>query len=145
MSAVVVIGWYCIVWSGWFCLNCCSQCNHAFACSLAATMHTHTAPPTSYCTIASIPFSHCFCLLSPPGTDKPCCSGTQGGLLTSSLYNVLQVLKGVGLDWRCGGGAQISPPTTIIYSVSRLFCVQLWRHQRLASMVCRWMSLHSKR
>ena len=94
---MVVIGWYCIVWSGWFCLNCCSQCNHAFACSLAATMHTHTAPPTSYCTIASVPFSHCFCLLSPPGTDKPCCSGTQGGLLTSSLYNVLQVLKGEGL------------------------------------------------
>ena len=25
-----------------FCLNCCAQCNHAFACSLAATMHTHT-------------------------------------------------------------------------------------------------------
>ncbi len=29
----------------------CAQCNHAFACSLAATMHTHTAPPTSYCTV----------------------------------------------------------------------------------------------
>ena len=31
---------------------------------------THTAPPTSYCTIASVPFSHCFCLLSPPGTYR---------------------------------------------------------------------------
>ncbi len=75
--------------------------------------HTQLLLLATACT--SVPFSHCFYFLSPPGTDKPCCSGTQGGLLTSSLYNVLQVLKGAGLDWRCGGGAQISTPTTIIY------------------------------
>ena len=65
---------------------------------------THTAPLTSYCT--SVPFSHCFCLLSPPGTDKPCCSGTQVGLLTwsmtvaCSVIIILQVLKGRGLTLR---------------------------------------------
>ncbi len=79
-SVVVVIGWYCLCSNGMFGwrfvdgsvlfeLLRCAQCNHAFACSLAATMHTHTAPPTSYCT--SVPFSHCFCLLSPPGTMLP--------------------------------------------------------------------------
>ncbi len=84
---------------------------------------THTAPPTSYCTIASVPFSHCFCLLSPPGTDKPCCSGTQGGLLTSSLYNVLQVLKGEGLDWRCGGGLRSQRPLlSFIVSLDCFVC-----------------------
>ncbi len=40
------------------------------SCICSHNAHTHTAPPTSCCT--SVPFSHCFCLLFPPGTDKPC-------------------------------------------------------------------------
>ncbi len=86
----------CVEWMGFFNLNVTMHC--LFSCSHNAHTHTHTAPPTSYCT--SVPFSHCFCLLSPPGTDKPCCSGTQGGLPGHVLY----------LVWKEKAGLICTPP-----------------------------------
>ncbi len=67
MFSVVVIGWNRMFGCGdvlsgsvLFELLRCAQCNHAFACSLAATMHTHTL-----LLLATVLVFHSLAALSP--------------------------------------------------------------------------------
>ncbi len=119
-------------------------------------MHTHTPPPTSYCT--SVPFSHCFRLLSPPAQVQTSHAEPREG-----ITNVI-ILKGAGLDCTplhlsSEGGAQISLPTSLYYWSIERWIVSVyvcshgyikdeygWLHVKclIHSMMCRLMSAQQK-